>query len=513
MANILFISLYSFRNFPVRMLHALAKQEGLNPVSVFLKDSAANKHYDISETEIDLLLKTIAGHKPQLILISVLTPYAIDAEKICERIRSATSVPIVLGGKYPTFFPHSALMFSDFVCVGEGEEVLKELAKRLLENKDIKGIKGLWHTEDGAIVDNGYGQQTLDLDSLPFQAIGGDDLLFIEHNITHPDPAVHEPTIWIMASRGCYYSCSYCINSLIIQKFKREYKIARLRSPRNIINEITYHLDLNKNAKSVLFVDELFGTSTKWTADFACLFKGEVNLPFACQTNPLLIKEHNIKLLADAGLSKLSMGLESASESIRVNILKRLGTNMELLNTTRVIKKYGIITNYDIIMENPFETVPDLEESIKFIIQLGEPISANIFRLQFFPGYPITKLAMEKGYISEHEASAANISRVVKTEWAFKPKRVSLNRKDQLQSAMYLILRNQKIGRRFAQHMSSNNNVALGFILSLAAQLYYWRTTSKLLLYFRNFFALLKSGQFCKIKEKILSHTCGGVPW
>src|SRR4030043_214169 len=50
-------------------------------------------------------------------------------------IKKTQNLPIVLGGIHPSAVPHECLAVSDFVCVGEGEEPLRQLYNTIYEKK------------------------------------------------------------------------------------------------------------------------------------------------------------------------------------------------------------------------------------------------------------------------------------------------------------------------------------------------------------------------------------------
>ena len=88
------------------------------------------------------------------------------------------------------------------------------------------------------------------------------------------------------------------------------------------------------------------------------------------------------------------------------------------------ISKYKRIKiRYDLILDNDFETKETLKESINLIIQLPKPVVFNLFSLKHFPGYPLTKKAIEAGHVTEEEVGDWPEQIKSTTEnWKFKPR-------------------------------------------------------------------------------------------
>ena len=103
--KIVLVSVYCYANFPVRNFHSLIRENGIEPVSIFLKDAEANVHDPITDSEFDLFLDLIKANDPDLICFTVLTPYAVMFKDIIKRVKKISNAPIVVGGKYPDVEP------------------------------------------------------------------------------------------------------------------------------------------------------------------------------------------------------------------------------------------------------------------------------------------------------------------------------------------------------------------------------------------------------------------------
>src|SRR3989338_5309564 len=474
--KIVYISLYSFKTFPVRIFHALSHKEGVDSYTIFFKNSHANSHPPVTDKEVKIFLNLIKKINPDFIAFSILAPYVVVAKQLIQEIRKIFKVPIIVGGKYPTVFPEQALVFADFVCRGEGELVLMEIFERFSKGLDFKDIQGLcYKDENGRIINKGQRMLIQDIDQIPFPSVGDPQMYFIENDcLIENDPELSYPLIWMMSGMGCAFQCSYCVNSLLVPMNKGNGRFLRQRTPDNVIEEIELRLKKNKYAEKIWFIDELFGTSLKWTMEFCEKYKKKVGLPFSCELNPVFIKEENIEILSNAGLFELNFGIQSGSDYIRNEIFNRPGTNREILKKANILRKYNVTPRYDLILNNPFDTVKVLEDTIDLLCALPKPVYFNTYKMQFFPEYPFTLRALKEGFIKERDISDEKLAQSVFKNWAFIPKVFSFNRKDYLESCIYLLAWNFMFGKIISVYLLKKENHFLGLIANILARINYY---------------------------------------
>ena len=121
------------------------------------------------------------------------------------------------------------------VMVGEGEETFKELAGYYVEKnpQNLKDMTGICYRDGDQIIHNGW-RQIMDLSSIPFIY---KDLSEFKNRI-----------IYYESSRGCPFSCSYCLSSID--------KKLRFRDTETVKKELQFFID-NK-VPQVKFVDRTF---------------------------------------------------------------------------------------------------------------------------------------------------------------------------------------------------------------------------------------------------------------
>jgi anaerobic magnesium-protoporphyrin IX monomethyl ester cyclase len=451
---VVLVAMYQYQNFPIRIMQPLLERiDGVTTYTIFFKHSSTNTFISPSEKEKELFSKTIADLDPDLVGISVLTLHEGIAKSLTEIVRTHSSALVAWGGVHPTIDPESCIQVADIVCVGEGEGAITDLAKKMRDGENYDDIENLWvNTTDGHIKKNPMRPLIQDLDSLPFPSYGNDSFFFLnDDKIDKVDHSVHDKYLWIQGSRGCPFVCTFCVNSVTQPIFKGNGKYRRVRSVKNIIDEISEQLDtLGKMGlprewkQSVFFADEVFGdiNDEEWLREFGSIYPKEVGLPFYMETLPMknLINSHILDQLVNAGVKVINFGIQTGSDNIRNSIFRRPTKNNEIIRIANEIAARGINVKSDLIADNPYETVETLKETIEVLLQFPKPLDFNYFRMQWFPDYPFTQKAIEDGYITEEDTKSEALIVKTETEWAYVPKLKLRNKKTILSNIIWLLV-------------------------------------------------------------------------
>jgi radical SAM superfamily enzyme YgiQ (UPF0313 family) len=440
--SVVLIALYRYQNFPVRIMHALLENiDGVQPHSIFLKNFYTNVINPPTAREETLLRELIVELNPKIVGISVYSPFVSTAKRVSTIVKSESSALLVWGGIHPTLSPKTSIEEADLICMGEGEGALTDLAVSVRDGNDYHHIDNLWVRNGAAIIKNPMRPLIQDLGSLPIPAYARDTFYFIGSNaVTRTDPVLLDPLLLVMPARGCQFACAYCVNSLLRPMYKNLGPYSRRRSVRNIIDEMKEILSIPGNKKeTVEFHDENFGTDELWLREFESFYPAEIGLPFKIQYNPVLIKAATIRRLEKCGLRRVKFGLEAGTDYIRNQIFARRGKNKDILNLIKEASKYKVKIRYDLILDNPYDTEDSLKETIRLILQLPKPRWFNLFSLQYFPDYPLTRKALDDGHISEKDASLETLEMRMAREWGYVPKFFPFTKKQILQNIIWLM--------------------------------------------------------------------------
>ena len=181
--QVVIVGLYTYFNVPVRILHPLVDRlDGLEAHTIFYKNYDSNIFSLPTVKEEEIFVDTIKQLNPDLVGISLNSPYILIAKRITELIKKFTSAIVVWGGVGPTISPEEHIKLTDVICIGEGEKALEELVIAVRDRKDYKNIKNLWVNDGSKVIKNIQGPLIQDLDYLPFAEYGNENMYFIEDN-------------------------------------------------------------------------------------------------------------------------------------------------------------------------------------------------------------------------------------------------------------------------------------------------------------------------------------------
>ncbi|MBS3166623.1 B12-binding domain-containing radical SAM protein [Candidatus Woesearchaeota archaeon] len=349
-----------------------------------------------SEDVSDIIDSKINEFKPDLIGISSTTDQIDLSKKIISYIHSKFKIPIVLGGVHPTIAPLECIGIRGTlgICIGEGEYAFLELVNALEKKQDYLRIQNFWFKKGKRIIKNPVRNLIQNLDELPFpdrEIFDYEDLLENSHY-----------GIEFMGSRGCPYQCTYCINHTLQKIYKNKGNFVRYRNVDNFIKEIKEVTSKYKNYKFLTFHDDTFTLNKSWLKEFCEKYSKEINIPFRCNIRADLVDKEIIELLKKANCSQVWIGVESGNEKLRNKVLKKRLTNESIIKTFKLAKEAGIKTMAFNMVGLPYETEPQIKETLEFSKQIDTDLKAvNVFRP--YPGTELYKLCKKKGWISKRK--------------------------------------------------------------------------------------------------------------
>jgi radical SAM superfamily enzyme YgiQ (UPF0313 family) len=217
----------------------------------------------------EILVQILNKERPDIIGITAVTPSIKDAFEVAKISKNVfPKVKIVIGGSHATALPHEVASnpYVDFVCYGEGEYTMLEIAKTISNGRDLSAIAGIAYKKNSRIVINPPRPFLVDLDSLPFPA----------HHLlpmARYNPKRHrgKGPQWapMVTGRGCPFKCIFCAEPKILGH-KHRY-----RSAKNIIDEIEYLKEIF-GIRYITFGDSTFTIQKKRIEELCrnCSIKG-----------------------------------------------------------------------------------------------------------------------------------------------------------------------------------------------------------------------------------------------
>jgi len=383
---------------------------------VFLKEFRWGEFRVWTPQEEEILLCLLRKIRPDLVGISITSSLTADlAFALSDRIREEVGAPVIVGGAHPSVCPEESLEHADFVCRGEGEAALADLADALAAGRPVHSIANIWAKRGWEVVRNDVRPLKDDLDSLPFVSFGEPGCYFIEDNyLQEVDPATRIPIYHTAASRmACPFSCAFCAGVWLRRElYAGKGCVRRYRSVGKIIAEVNRARLCHPQMQVVHFWDEVFGVRAPahWLDEFCARFPKEVGLPFGIWSHPGMVTDQLVGKLKAAGLKSVVLGVESGSEQVRREVLNRRERNSVVLRAAAALNRHGVEVGYDFILDLPWLNEENCRGTFELIMQLPQPFSLGLHSLSFLPETEVTRRALAEGLIRVEQIAAADRS-------------------------------------------------------------------------------------------------------
>ncbi len=421
MAKICILTFYDKLCLGIRYLSSIARQQGHEASLIFVKDpvvaSSKNKPvsgkenltyynnclhngqtmsfgYDVepwSDHEIKLLINQIERIAPDIIGISTRSFFTKFGTPVMRAIKEKfPNTPFVCGGFGPAFDPGWFLNWADYVVFGEYDSSIINLLDAVEKDGPLSECNGLiFKDTDGKLVYNPVSGIESKLDKLPFPDWDDDNKYLIQYDRIAPGSRFqYREDYSLIAGRGCFGNCSYCMAWKWRDTYKKTYglnvKKYRLRSPQNIIEELKKAKE--QGARFCTFVDPVLTGPSEWVKELRDRYSDEIGLPFQANCHPLFTDDITLKRLIEMGLKRTCVGIQSGSRRIRSLIFNRNVSDTSILTLCNMLDKHDVLYDIHLIGWNPYETIDDYEKGLALFLKLKSRIDLNVFRLQILPG-------------------------------------------------------------------------------------------------------------------------------
>ena len=282
----------------------------------------------------------------------------------------------------------------DLVMMGEGEITFAHFLKALLEGEDLKQVPGLMvRNADGTFTDTGF-RQVMDMSQIPFP-YAFMDMKELEHRI-----------IYYESSRGCPFSCAYCLSSID--------KKLRFRSLDLVLPELEWFLQAK--VPQVKFVDRTFNCKKSHAMAIWQYIRdhdnGVTNFHFEIAADLLDKDELDLLSTMRPGLVQLEIGVQSTNEKT-LEAIRRKTDIEEIREITETINSWhNIHQHLDLIAGLPWEDLESFKKSFNDVYEM-EPEQLQLGFLKVLKGSYMEELIPDCDLLY----SAAPPYEVLCTKW------------------------------------------------------------------------------------------------
>ena len=292
------------------------------------------------------------------------------------------SVILFAGGPEASYSPERFLSSCDFVICGEGERPFRMITERAVSPSDSDSLSNDEKTKDcdrdrhsegyrrqsflrwirtnvpGAAFHDGDVLRTnpaipetnADIDAIPFLY---DDLTLFDNRI-----------IYYESSRGCPFSCTYCLSSID--------KRVRFRKMETVLRELQFFID--REVPLVKFIDRTFNCSHERTMMIWRYLRdhdiGKTSFHFEIGAD--LLNEEELALLESLrpGLVQLEIGIQSTNPKTLTAIRRTMDLQKLCANIERLRSAQNINLHVDLIAGLPYEGLESFEKSFNDVYTL-----------------------------------------------------------------------------------------------------------------------------------------------
>ena len=345
-------------------------------------DHIVLKEYTINQQKDDIMRDIYLEHPDVVCVSCYIWNLSFVKELMADLIKILPGADFWAGGPEVSYDAEKFLTEnSEFkgVMVGEGEETFKELAGYYVEKnpQDLKNMTGICYRDGDQIIHNGW-RQIMDLSSIPFIY---KDLSEFKNRI-----------IYYESSRGCPFSCSYCLSSID--------KKLRFRDTETVKKELQFFID-NK-VPQVKFVDRTFNCKH----DHAMAIwkyinehdNGVTNFHFEISAD--LLREEELQEMSTMrpGLIQLEIGVQSTNPDT-IKAIHRTMDFEKLKGIVDRIHSFGNIHQHlDLIAGLPYEDYDSFRHSFNDVYAL-KPQQLQLGFLKVLKGSHMMEMCMEYGIV------------------------------------------------------------------------------------------------------------------
>ena len=350
----------------------------------------------VKEADVEIAEYTINQQKDDILMdiyrrradILCFSCYIWNLDYIEELVRDMAKLrpdmPIWLGGPEVSYdAPDVLARLPEVTGVmkGEGEETFAGLCRFYQGSEGDLGLRSLrgitFRDRDGTVRDNPW-RPVMDLNDIPF--------------VYHQMETFRNKIIYYESSRGCPFSCSYCLSSVDKQ--------LRFRDLEKVRRELQFLID--QEVPQVKFVDRTFNCRHEHAAAIwkyiAEHDRGITNFHFEVAAD--LLSEEELEILGSMrpGLVQLEIGVQSTNPDTIREIRRTMDFGRVRGAVERIREKGNIHQHLDLIAGLPFEDMESFARSFGDVYAL-RPEQLQLGFLKVLKGSYMEEKKLEYGLV------------------------------------------------------------------------------------------------------------------
>jgi len=362
----------------INYLHTILTRKGYNVKVLDTAMAFALSNFESPVNIADQVRKLLGHSDVDTLGISVLTPFRKMAFDIARFAKiDNPKIRIILGGPHVSIMGdlilHRYPSLIDAIVIGEGEGTVPEVIEAFGGKRQLSTVKGIAYVDaNGQVIRSPDRPLIEDLDTIPLPTYDHYVAVF---------PGRKVPTVALLTSRGCPYSCNFCSSSLL-------WGPRRARSADNVVKEIEHSVG-NYGVEEIRIWDDTFGCDREQALGiFRALVESKINVRIGYLNTRFDVMDAELLYwFKKAGGTGMFYGLESGSEKLRQHMNKRF-TNARVREVANLTKNLGLRIGLFLIFGYPGETPADVKETYELVKEIRpDQVLCNLANI-----YPGTRL-------------------------------------------------------------------------------------------------------------------------
>ncbi|GFO55871.1 B12-binding domain-containing radical SAM protein [Geomonas sp. Red276] len=357
--------------------------------------------------ELEILELTVNEHRDQLLSrlvdaradVAMFSCYIWNTELTLKLVSDLKKLDpqlfVVLGGPEVSFGSFELMQHNpaiDCIVRGEGEITCRRLLEALLDRQPLDGIAGLSYREDEETVANPEAEVVAELDTLPSPFLAGlADL--------------SKPLVYYETSRGCPFSCAFCLSSL--EKGVRSYSYERIEADLGLLME--------SGVRTIKFVDRTFNYDAgRANRIWRFILENNRESKFHFEIAADLLTGENISLLSQvpADLFRFEIGVQSGGEETLAKVERKSSLEKLFSNVRRLKEETKVTVHLDLVAGLPGESFSGFLSSLESLFKVA-PDHIQVEPLKVMKGTRMRGIARSEKYAYSESAPY----KVLQTPW------------------------------------------------------------------------------------------------
>ena len=325
---------------------------------------------------------------------------------------SGLNIPIAYIGSHVQALPYNTLEKEkniDIVFTNEGVYALRNLlSKDKIDLDNLEDIKGIGYRKDGKVVLNlpeklvpndrmdidlpGYAWDLLPYKEKPF------DLYRCPMWHSEYDNEKRSPYAAINSSLGCQFGCEFCMINILNRNdndpigVAGNYSLMRYWSPDFVLKQFDKLIGMG--VENIRIIDEMFLLNPKYYIPLCEGLKkrgyGEKLRMWAYSRVDTIRRPGILKLVREAGIRWLGIGIESGDKNVRLEVRKGKYEDVDIREVVRQVEEVDINVMANYIFGLPTDTIETMNKTLDLALELST-LGWNGYAAMPLPGSQLYK--------------------------------------------------------------------------------------------------------------------------